>query len=197
MPGRAYATTDHAKIRQWAEVREGRPAIVAATKDRPGGGVVRIQFLQDVDVDDELEEISWKQFFQIFDSKELAFLYQELTDQGEASRFCKLVYKRNVTELLGPPEPDYRSHSTGAHEKIRRWVEVRGGRPAMVTDTRQNPDGGVLRIHFPDSENETALEPVSWEEFFEVFERKNLAFVYQEQTRDGEESRFCKFIADD
>ena len=30
--------------------------------------------------------------------------------------------------------------------------------------------------------------------FFDKFEEANLAFIYQEETADGELSRFCKFV---
>jgi hypothetical protein len=41
------------------------------------------------------------------------------------------------------------------------------------------------------------LQEVAWDEFFRKFDEKNLAFVYQDQTRDGKESRFFKFVRRD
>jgi len=82
----ATTTTDHEVIRNWAEARGGKPARVKGTgKD---GGILRIEF----DAPEEgLEEISWNDFFRIFEENELAFLHQDLTEDGGTSRFNKLV----------------------------------------------------------------------------------------------------------
>jgi hypothetical protein len=85
------------------------------------------------------------------------------------------------------------SLTTTDHNIIRTWTERRDGKPARVKDTeRSGDDTGILRIAF-DTDQE-ALEPITWDEFFDKFERENLAFLYQEQTRDGKTSRFFKFV---
>lgn len=43
--------------------------------------------------DENLTEISWDEFFRIFDESAVEFLYQEETANGETSRFFKLVEK--------------------------------------------------------------------------------------------------------
>ncbi len=83
------STTDHDVIRQWAEARKGHPATVKGT-GRGGAGVLRIDF-PGYRGQQTLREISWDEFFQKFDEKELAFLYQDKTASGKPSRFCKLV----------------------------------------------------------------------------------------------------------
>lgn len=85
------------------------------------------------------------------------------------------------------------SSITTDHNKIREWVEKRGGKPAHVKSTGQENDPGLLRIDFPDGREEE-LEQISWEEFFKKFEEKKLAFLYQEESAGGEESRFSKLI---
>ena len=80
------------------------------------------------------------------------------------------------------------SKVTTDHEEIKRWVEARGGQPARVEGTN------VLRIDYPGFSGEGTLEPISWAELFEVFDENNLAFLYQEETKDGGESRFSKFV---
>ncbi len=82
------------------------------------------------------------------------------------------------------------SHTTTDHDTIRKWAEARGGHPAMV---KTKGEGGVLRIDF--GKPEESLEPVSWDEFFKVFDQSKLAFLYQDQTQDGRESRFNKLIS--
>ena len=87
------------------------------------------------------------------------------------------------------------SKTTTDHDEIRRWVEARGGRPSSVKGTGDGDDAGILRIDFPDAGDEGSLEEISWDEFFEKFDEKNLAFLYQEETSGGEESRFFKFVS--
>ena len=71
-------------------------------------------------------------------------------------------------------------------------MDERGGQPARVKGTGKDGDPGLLRIDFPGRGEDEVLESVSWEDFFDAFERNKLAFVYQEQTADGQESRFGK-----
>lgn len=80
-------TTDHAVIKKWIEERGGRPAIVASTEDKSGGGLLRVDFGEP---DSNLQEIPWDEFFRTFDERNLEFLYQETT-HGEPSRFFKFV----------------------------------------------------------------------------------------------------------
>jgi len=82
---------------------------------------------------------------------------------------------------------------TTNHDEIRAWVEERGGTPARVEGTGSDGDPGVLRIDFAGDDD--ALEEVSWDEWLEAFEENGLAFLYQEQTADGEASRFNKLVS--
>ena len=43
--------------------------------------------------DDELQEISWADFFGKFEKEKLAFLYQDRTADGSVSRFHKFVQR--------------------------------------------------------------------------------------------------------
>jgi hypothetical protein len=52
----------------------------------------------------------------------------------------------------------------------------------------------LLRIDYPGFSGEDRLEKVTWEEFFEIFDENKLAFLYQDETASGEESRFSKFV---
>lgn len=82
------------------------------------------------------------------------------------------------------------SKTTKDHEIIRDWVEKRGGKPAVVKGVTR----GLLRIDFPGYGNDDALEEISWDEFFKIFDEKNLELLYQEKTIEGEMSRFNKFV---
>ncbi len=80
---------------------------------------------------------------------------------------------------------------TTDHEEIRRWVEERGGFPAHVKSTTDGDDPGVLRIDYPGFSGEDTLERISWDEWFDWFERDRLAFLYQ----DERNSRFSKLVS--
>jgi hypothetical protein len=88
----AKVTTDHDEIRKWAEARGGRPAAVRSTQSKKATGIIRIEFPDAPNAkDDNLEEISWEEFFEKFDESKLALLYQEETASGQRSNFNKLV----------------------------------------------------------------------------------------------------------
>jgi len=85
------------------------------------------------------------------------------------------------------------AQTTTDHDEIRRWVEERGGRPSRVASTESDKDGGgILRIDF--GEPEDSLEEISWDDFFETFEDRKLAFLYQDKASSGGKSRFFKFV---
>jgi len=85
----------------------------------------------------------------------------------------------------------HESRTTTDHDEIRRWAEARGGRPASVRGTEAEEDAGVLRILFRD---DASLEEISWDDFFDKFEEEELAFLYQDKTSDGSQSRFFKLV---
>jgi hypothetical protein len=86
------------------------------------------------------------------------------------------------------------SKTTTDHDEIRNWVEERGGHPARVKGTEKKGSVGLLRIDYPGFSGEDTLEPIMWDEFFVAFDDNNLAFLYQEETKDGKESRFSKLV---
>ena len=86
------------------------------------------------------------------------------------------------------------SKVTTDHDQIRKWVEERGGWPASVKGTGKGGKPGVLRIDFPGYSGTDTLERISWEEFFDAFEKNNLAFLYQDEVSSGKQSRFSKLI---
>lgn len=92
------------------------------------------------------------------------------------------------------------SNTTTDHDEIRNWVEARDGQPAHVQGTGGDDDPGMLRIDFPDQgddepDGDKDLEHISWDKFFEAFEDNDLAFLYQDETDDGETSYFSKFVS--
>ena len=82
---------------------------------------------------------------------------------------------------------------TTDHETIRKWAESKGGKPAAVERTHKGDDVGIIRIMFPDAPNSKhdALTEITWDEFFEEFEKRQLALLYEK------DSLFSKFVGRD
>jgi hypothetical protein len=89
MASKTKTTTDHDEIRRWVEEHGGKPVSVRDTGNGDAG-VLRIDFPGGAG-QDELEPISWDEWFEKFDENDLAFLYQEEKASGEDSTFFKLV----------------------------------------------------------------------------------------------------------
>ena len=90
------------------------------------------------------------------------------------------------------------AQKTVNHTAIRKWVEAHGGRPARVADTApgkpesKTGSAGILRIDF--GEPDESLEEISWEEFFDTFEKHKLALLYEDSIPGRQQSRFSKFV---
>lgn len=84
------------------------------------------------------------------------------------------------------------SQTTTDHKIIRGWVEEREGRPATVKTTEEDGHAGILRIDF--GPQDEGLDKIEWNEFFQKFDESKLAFLHQDRTKDGELSRFHKFV---
>jgi hypothetical protein len=81
-----------------------------------------------------------------------------------------------------------RRHRTTDHGTIRRWVEARGGHPAVVTGA-PGEETGLLRLDLPGGyAGQEFLAPISWPDFFRRFDEKRLCFVYED------EGRFFQFV---
>lgn len=87
----AKTTQDHDTIRKWAEARGGKPSAVAETGKNGDPGILRLDFDPK---DQRLDTITWGEFFEKFDEAELAFLYQDKTEDGKPSRFHKFISAR-------------------------------------------------------------------------------------------------------
>src|SRR5215217_961780 len=108
-------------------------------------------------------------------------------DAGEVHRIQKAAAERQRCTAKEKIMSSY--DTTTDHETIQKWVEERDRRPCVI---RTEGKGGVLRIDF--GEKEEAFEEVDWDEFFKIFDYSELAFLYQDKTKDGETSRFNKFV---
>jgi hypothetical protein len=85
------------------------------------------------------------------------------------------------------------SKATIDHDTIKNWVQQHGGCPAHVKSTGGKHDPGILRVDYPGFSGQQTLEAISWDEFFDAFEKNKLAFVYD----DKPDSRFSKLVSRD
>lgn len=114
--------------------------------------------------------------------------------RAERASSCTFQVRRCLESELRKKEKQMSDAKvTNDHHVIRKWVEARGGNPSRVRGTG-GKGSGVLRIDYPGYSGEETLEAIEWDEFFEGFEENNLAFLYQDETQDGELSRFSKLI---
>lgn len=88
-----------------------------------------------------------------------------------------------------------RARMTTDHDEIRRWAEERGGKPASVRGTGGVGDAGIIRIDFPGYSGEGSLEEISWDDWFETFEDRDLGLLVQDETEDGQKSNFNKLVS--
>lgn len=88
------------------------------------------------------------------------------------------------------------SRTTVDHDEIRQWAEARDAKPAHVKGTgRKGSEIGMIRLDFPGYSGAESLEEITWEQFFEQFEKNALALVYQETTAEGAKSNFNKLVS--
>jgi hypothetical protein len=96
---------------------------------------------------------------------------------------------------ISPEERDMSSAKTTTnHDEIRKWVEQRGGHPAVVaaTENTRGEGSGLLRIDYdePGGNNGTRLHRITWDQFFKIFDQNELAFLFDPES----DSRFSKFV---
>ena len=95
---------------------------------------------------------------------------------------------------------DSETRTTTDHDEIREWVQARQGFPAAVrgtgNDDAMNFDPGELRIDVSNGAGEDGLIPLSWDDWFDKFDREQLAFVYQEGKTSGDDATYYELVAD-
>ncbi|HWE49782.1 MAG TPA: hypothetical protein VG273_08340 [Bryobacteraceae bacterium] len=94
-----------------------------------------------------------------------------------------------------PTNTKHTSQTTTDHEEIRKWAEDRGAKPACVRGTGGEGDAGMLRLDFPGYSGADSLEHIDWDAWFEKFDERKLALLYQEETAEGEKSNFNKLVS--
>jgi hypothetical protein len=81
------------------------------------------------------------------------------------------------------------------HEQIRKWAEARHAKPACVKGTEADDGSFLLRLDFPGYSGEDSLESTSWEQWFGVFDKRQLALIVEDKMADGRPSNFNKLVS--
>ena len=81
---------------------------------------------------------------------------------------------------------------TNQLDVIIEWVTSRGGKPVKATHIgKRNTSIELIEIDFS-GKQEAFFKVISWEEWYEVFKKNKLQFIYIEKNSNGMESRFYK-----
>src|SRR5258706_1345452 len=96
-------------------------------------------------------------------------------------------------------EPVYKLAES--NEEIKNWVESHSGIPAIIDDHDVVNDTVGLRIDWPGEKDEAMLsgtrnetKDISWEKFFEIMDRHDLAFMYADQNEEVSLTWAYKFV---
>ncbi len=90
LPDDLKITTDREEIRQWAKAHNGRPAVIRRPTRGGGVGIVDID-LAGVGNDEDVQPISWEDFFDYIEAHHLAFAYEKESRPGEQHWYHELV----------------------------------------------------------------------------------------------------------
>lgn len=116
--GRIETTTDHETIRRWIEERGSTAArVIEPAGDDPGSLAV----VPEGTDDESVEEITWEEFFRIFEEENLAFVYQTTRDDPNERWFCRFIDReREVDEAVFETERSGTAWNGGdRHEEAR------------------------------------------------------------------------------
>lgn len=91
MASQIKRTTNHIRIKEWAKKRNAKPSVIRDEGETTG----LIQFDFPGYAKQNLQEISWEQWFDFFEENKLELAYQEHTEEGHRSNFNKLVDRNN------------------------------------------------------------------------------------------------------
>lgn len=86
-------TINHDEIKQWAEDRGGRPSVATSPRS---AGFLAIDFGEGGAV---LEQVSWDEFFRMFEENDFAFVYEAESGDGETTYFYQFVARGPEDEM--------------------------------------------------------------------------------------------------
>ncbi len=87
-------TTDQETIKEWVETRDGTPARVIGQADEPGS----LYVVRKDEPMEGMEALSWDEFFETFETEELAFIYADQEPEASDEWFYDLVDRTEIAE---------------------------------------------------------------------------------------------------
>jgi hypothetical protein len=82
---------------------------------------------------------------------------------------------------------------TRNHEVIESWAVQLHGKPAMLKSRAGGDATEMLRFQVTDR-RQSEYDLVSWNEWFQVFDRADLVFIFQERADDGSVSDLFRLL---
>ena len=85
------------------------------------------------------------------------------------------------------------------HAEIRTWAERLGGTPQVFDNPAAGSDPVGIRIDFPGSRDDdfppgpNRPRNITWEEFFQIFDRQRLSFLYEDGQDAADRSSLYRF----
>jgi len=104
---------------------------------------------------------------------------------ARASSKSAAATSKRFTPTSPQSSAGYAANALIDHEEIRQWAEERGAHPACVRGTGGKGDVGMIRLDFPGYVGAESLQEISWDEWFDKFDERNLALIVQETTARG------------
>ncbi|MGA3523689.1 hypothetical protein [Melissospora conviva] len=109
---------------------------------------------------------------------------------GASSR--SLRYAQTITSPQDRPERPGRSLVTTNHDVIQRWARERKAKPSTIAGTEHDGHAGVLTFDFPGYSGSCRLQHITWAQWFQAFDERELNLIYQETLRSGRQSNFFR-----
>ena len=78
--------------------------------------------------------------------------------------------------------------STHAHEDIKSWAEAREARPVRVQNYEAEQPHQQVQFRFP-TDQYAGEEGLEWDEFFDIFDREQLEFHFEDIADEAMENR--------
>ncbi len=100
----------------------------------------------------------------------------------------------SATPPTGYAGSETRSRITADHDEIRSWVEDRGGTPVRARPSGAPEELGVPEIDFLHGRGDRSLEPVDWDQWFEMFDMYELAVLFRDGEGEGWEHASVEFV---
>jgi hypothetical protein len=123
-------TTNHEAIREWIEGHDGRPAIIRGSVDTLSG--LSIVFGNDNALRQEMEEISWDEFFDTFESAHLSFRYSDgIFASGDEDLSYNFIDRESIPAL------DNNEFILPEENEVAR-ENMFGSAPSADSDTQAN-----------------------------------------------------------